>query len=95
MYLLSMRTNICLGYFCQKKRKQHPSQGDDASMAESAPGRVGRDEQSEARRTNTTPNGGPHLELRVGHLRLKTWSGLKADFSISETKWPTYLYIDL
>ena len=44
--------------------------GDDASTAEAAPGRVGRDEQGEARRANTTPNGGPHLEL--GRLRLKT-----------------------
>ena len=68
-----------------KKRKQHPSTGDDASMAEDASGRVGRDEQGEARRANTTPNGGPHLELR--RLRLKNWS--KSDFSIAET-WPTY-----
>ena len=30
-----------------QKRKQHPSQGDDASTAEAAPGRVGRDEQVE------------------------------------------------
>ena len=71
-----------------KKRKQHPPPGDDASTAEAAPGRVGRDEQGEARRANTTPNGGPHLEL--GRLRLKTWS--KSDFSIAETTWPTYLY---
>ena len=46
-----------------KKRKQHPSQGDDASGAAAILGRVGRDEQGEARRANTTPNGGPHLEL--------------------------------
>ena len=58
----------------QKKRKQHPPQGDHASTAEAAPGRVGRDEQGEARRANTTPNGGPHLELRVGRSRLKSWS---------------------
>ena len=50
------------------------------------PDRVGRDEQGEARRANTTQNGGPHLEL--GRLRLKTKS--KSDFSIAET-WPTYL----
>ena len=56
-----------------------------------APGRVGRDEQGEARRANTTLNGGPHLEL--GRLRLKTWS--KSDFSIAETTWTTYLYIYL
>ena len=35
----------------------------------------------EARRTNTTPNGGPHLEL--GRLWLKIWS--KTDFSIAQT----------
>ena len=46
-----------------KKRKQHRSQGEDASTAEVAPGRVGKGEHAEARRANTTPNGGPHLEL--------------------------------
>ena len=51
------------------KTKQHPSQGDDASTAEADPGRVKREEQGAARRANTTPNGGPHLEL--GRLRLK------------------------
>ena len=63
------------------KRKQHPTPGDDASTAEAASGRVGRDEQGEERRAITAPNGGPHLEL--GRLRLKTWS--KSDFSIAET----------
>ena len=72
-----------------KKRKQHPAPGDDASTAEATSGRVGREEQDEARRANTTPSGGPHLEL--GRLRLKTWS--KTDFSIAETTGPTYLYI--
>ena len=64
-----------------KKRKQHPSQGGHASTAGVAPGRFGRDEHGEARPANTTPNGGPHLEL--GYLRLKTWS--KSHFSIAET----------
>ena len=73
-----------------KKRKQHPPPGDDANTVEAAPGRVGRDEQGEARRAITTPNGGPHLEL--GRLRLKTWS--RSDFSIAET-WPTDVYIYL
>ena len=45
------------------------------------PGRVGKGEQGEGRRTKNTPNGGPHLEL--GRLRLKTWS--KSDFSIAQT----------
>ena len=71
-----------------KNRKQHPSQGDDASTGGVAPDRVGRGEHCEARRANTTPNGRPHLELE--RLRLKTWS--KSDFSIAET-WPRYLYI--
>ena len=63
-----------------KNEKKHPSPGDDASTAEAAPGRVRRDEQGEARRANTTPNGVSHLEL--GHLRLKT---CKSDFSTAET----------
>ena len=57
-------------------------------MAEATPGIVGRAERGEARRANTTPNGGPHLEL--GRLRRKTWS--KSDLSIAETTGPTYLY---
>ena len=84
--MLSIRTDRCLGY-CDNKRTQHPPPGDDASTAEVALGRVGRDEQGEARRGNTTPNGGPQLER--GRLRLKTWS--KSDFSIAETTWPTHL----
>ena len=40
---------------------------------------------------NTTPNGGPHLEL--GRLRLKTWS--KSDVSIAKTTGPRYLYMYL
>ena len=46
------------------KQKQYPSQGDDASTAEATPERVGRGEQCEARRANSAPNDGPHLELR-------------------------------
>ena len=79
----------------RKERKQNPLPRDYASTAEAARGRVERDEQGEARRANTTPNGGPHLELE--RLRLKTWS--KSDFSIAET-WPTiciytYIYTEL
>ena len=70
------------------KRTQHPSPGDDAGTAEAASGRVRRDEQGEARRANTTPNGGPHLELR--RLWLKTSS--KSDFPIAETTWSTCLH---
>ena len=62
------------------KRKQYPPWGDDASTAEAAPGRFGTDEHGEARRANTIPNGGSHLELE--RLRLKTWS--KSD-SIAKT----------
>ena len=64
-----------------KEREQHPSQGDDASTAEAAPGRVGIGEQREARRANSTQQSGPHLEL--GRLQLKT--RYKYDFSIAET----------
>ena len=39
-----------------KKRKKHPS-------AEATPGRIGGGDQGEARRANSTLNGGPHLEL--------------------------------
>ena len=70
-----------------KKLKQHPPPGDDVSTAEAVPGRVGTDEQGEARRANTTPNGEPRLEL--GRLRLKSW--FKSDFSVAETTWPIYL----
>ena len=73
-----------------KKRKQPPAPGGDASTAEAVPGRVGNGEQGEALRANTTPNGGPHLEL--ARLRLKTW--FKYDFSFAET-CRTYLYICL
>ena len=75
-------------FWPKKRKQQHPWQGDDASTAEAAPGRVGRGEQGEPRRANRTPNGGPRLEL--GRLRLKSCS--KSDFSIAET---TYLYIYL
>ena len=74
-----------------KNRKEHAPQGDDASTAEAAPSRVRRGELDEAHQANTTPNGGPHLEL--GHLRLKPWS--KSDSSIAQTTWPTYLYMYL
>ena len=65
---LRIHTRDPNSYF-DKKKKQHPSPGDDASTAEAAPGRVGRGEQGEARRADSTPNVGPHLEL--GRLRLK------------------------
>ena len=72
-WYVSVRTNRRLGYF-DKKRKQNSPQA-------AASDRVGRDEQGEARRANTTLNGGPHLEL--GRLRLETCSN--SDFSIDET----------
>ena len=67
------------------RRREHGGglsrQSPDASTAEASPGRVRRGEQGEARRANSTPNGGPHLEL--GRLRLTTWS--KTDVSIAQT----------
>ena len=86
-FVVELFVSICT----KKNRKEHPPQGDDASTAEADPGRVGRDEQGEAHRANSTPNGGPHLEL--GRLRLKTWS--ESDLSIAETTWSTYPYISL
>ena len=64
-----------LGHF-DEKRKQNPLPRDGASTAEAAPAQVERCGQGEIRRANSTPNGGPHLEL--GRLRLKTRS--KSDF---------------
>ena len=65
-------------YILTPKRTEHPHPGGAASTIDAAPGRVGRYEQDQARRSNTTPNGVPHLEL--GRLLLKTWS--MSDFSI-------------
>ena len=76
--------------FGVKKRQQQAPPGRVASTAEVTPGIVGRGEQGEARTINSTPNGGPHLEL--GRLRLKTWS--KSDFSIAQTT-STYLHMSL
>ena len=42
MYLLVL---IDVGDISTETRKQHPSAGDDASTAEAAPGRAGRDER--------------------------------------------------
>ena len=57
-------------------------------MTEAAPGKVGRDEQGEARRANTTPNGW-WTSSRARELRLNIW--LKSDLSIAETTGSTYL----
>ena len=62
-------------------------------MAEAASGRVRRDEQGEARRANTAPNGGPHLEL--GRLQLNTWSrsdlpiAVRVFFALSRSLYPS------
>ena len=53
----------------EKKTKDHPPRGDDASTAKADLGRVGRDEQGEAHGANIMPDGGLHLKL--GSLRLK------------------------
>ena len=83
---LYVRIDAC--HLLTKKRKEHPPPGVDASTAEAAPVRGGRDEQGEARQANTTPNRGAHLEL--GRLWLNTWS--QSDFLIAEMTWPTHLY---
>ena len=74
-----------------QKREEQPPQGDAASTAEIAPGRVGGDEQGRAHRANTTWSGGVYFEL--GRLRRKSWS--KSDFSIADVPWPTNRYIHL
>ena len=79
-----------MGYF-DGKTKTAPLTERRREHRRVAPGRVGRDEHGEARRANTTSNGGPRLELE--RLPLKTWP--KSDFGIAETTWPTYLYIYL
>ena len=76
-----------------KKRKQHPSLGDDASMAGVAPGKAERDERGEARRSNTTPNGGPHLELLIERLRLKPGLALTSRLLRRHGHHVTYIYI--
>ena len=49
------------------------------------PVRAGVGEQVEERRVNSTPNGGPHLELpRVGRLGLNNW--FKSNFSTVSTQ---------
>ena len=72
-----------------KKREQHPAPGDDASAAEAASGRFGRDDQGEGHLANTTACHERRLDL--GRLRLKIWS--KSDFLIAETTGPTYLEV--
>ena len=67
-------------------KQQAATPGRGTSTAEVTPGRVRRDEHGKTHRANTTPNGGPHLQLE--RLRLKTWSN--SDLSIAET-WSTYL----
>ena len=61
------------------------------ARAEAAPGRVGRGEDGEARPGNSSPRGGPQLELY--RRRLKTWS--KSGLSIAETTGPAFLYMYL
>ena len=68
-----------------KKRKQHPSQDDDASVVQAATRRVGRSEQGEARPAITAPRGRLHLD--AGHSRLKTLS--KSDFVVAKKTWAT------
>ena len=46
-----------------QETKTKPVAGRRREHGRAAPGRVERDEQGEARRANSTPNGGPHLEL--------------------------------
>ena len=65
----------------QKRTKEHPPQGDDASTVTADTCWVGRGEQGEARPAIGAPRGGPNLDL--GRLRLKSWS--RSDFLIAAT----------
>ena len=61
-------------------------QGDDSSTVEAAPGRGARVERGEARRANSTPNGGrTHLELGRSRLKPGLSLTLKSGFSIAQT----------
>ena len=72
------------------KQNEHNTRRRETTRARPRPlPAVRRGEQGEARRANSTPNGGLHFEK--GRLRLKTWS--KSDLSIAETTGRTYLYI--
>ena len=62
-------------HFSLKKVKNESPVRHDASTAEAAPVRVGSDEQGEARRADSTPNGGRNLELR----RLRVTSKVRHD----------------
>ena len=73
------------------KTKTTPGAGEDASTAADASGKVGNDEHAEARRANTTPNCGPHLEVSRLHLE----ASIKSDCSIAGTTRPTYPYMYL
>ena len=86
VYIGTNTVYIRLGNIYQKT-KTAPAARRLREHSRGRPGRVGRDEQGEARRANTTRNGGPHFEL--GRLRLKSWS--ESDLPIAAT-WPKYLY---
>ena len=83
---MSVRTNTRAGYV-DRKAKTATLAGRRREQGRAATGRARIDEQGEARRANTTRNGGPHFEL--GRLRLKSWS--ESDLPIAAT-WPKYLY---
>ena len=74
--LSSMILSLIFLYICvniqfdilTKKNEQSTLRRETTRARPRPTGRVGRDEQGEAHRANTAPNGGPHLEL--GRLRL-------------------------
>ena len=78
-----------LEHFDTKKTKTQLAAGRRGEHARAAPGRVERDNQGEARRPNTTSNGGLHLEIR----RLRIKNRYKYDVLIDQTTWPACLDI--
>ena len=89
-WCVPIRRSRRLAYLDQET-KTVPLPGRRREHGRDYPGRVGRDEQGEARRANTTPNEGPHLELE----RLSFITGSKSDYSIVETTWPTYPFLSI
>ena len=82
-YTYELKLGIGTVISTKKKQEQNNSaRRQETTRAQPRPPPAEAGEASkEARRANSTPNGGPHLEL--GRLRLKTWA--KSGFPIAQT----------
>ena len=83
-----IRTSRRLDFFLTQKSESRTRRRDDASTAEAAPGRVGRDEQDEGMSSKHRAEW--WTSSRVRAFTAQPWS--KSDFPIAETTRPTYLY---